>query len=301
MPALSLQPPSPHPDPDPRYSKLSDEEKQDWSWQYYGYPGFSQWMGSSNDFFLLRKFSALNARALLFLQNEISQKERMIEQWDDFTMKFPPGQGGCGSFQKDEANHLTKARSQLLRESIPLLRDYYNLVNAYAPIKTRPTASNDQRNNMVNWFINHPNAIDDEEKHFLDPKRRGDLFPIVSKQKPPLAMWLEQIRLFRLPFRLSQRADRVEAEETRYHSATGVEVASSVVIVVVGLGLLFGPMWWLNYVSDDRYRLGIITGFVSLFATWLWMAAGPRAFEILAGTAAYAAVLMVFLQVQKEV
>lgn len=103
-----------------------------------------------------------------------------------------------------------------------------------------------------------------------------------------------------MPFGLSDRPDRVHAEETRYHSATGVEIATSIVIIIVGLGLLFGPMWWLNYVTDDRDRLGIITGFVSLFATWLWLAAGPRAFEILAGTAGYAAVLMVFLQVQKN-
>lgn len=56
----------------------------------------------------------------------------------------------------------------------------------------------------------------------------------------------------------------------------------------------------LNYVTTDRYRLGIITGSVCIFAAWVWMAAGPRAFEILAGTGGYAAVLMVFLQVQKD-
>lgn len=119
-----MKPPSPHPNPDPRYAKLSDEEKQDYSWQYFGYPGLSKWMGSSNDFFLLRKFSALNARALLYLQNELSQRERRIEEWDEFTMQFPRGKGGCGSFRKDEANQVTSARSQLLKETIPLLQEY---------------------------------------------------------------------------------------------------------------------------------------------------------------------------------
>lgn len=81
-------------------------------------------MGSSNDFFLLRKFSALNARALLYLQNELSQREQRIEEWDEYTMRFPPGGGGCGSFSKDEASQITGARSRLLKECIPLLQEY---------------------------------------------------------------------------------------------------------------------------------------------------------------------------------
>lgn len=69
-------------------------------------------------------------------------------------------------------------------------------------------------------------------------------------------------------------------------------------VIVPGLGMLIGPLWWLNYVVDDAKRLAIITGFVLAFAFGLGLIASGKPFETLGATAAYAAVLMVFMQRQ---
>ena len=169
-----------------------------------------------------------------------------------------------------------------------------DLADSYAKIRSIPTARPEHIRNLNKWFVTYPEAIRPCEQHFVDPDKRGDLFPVISKIKSPLQLWLEQWRWLRFPFTLETRPDRIDT--ATYHSGTNFDRFVSALIVVTGLCLLFGPMWWLNYVSTDKYRLAIITGFVTAFTTWSWLAAGQRPFEVLGYTAAYAAVLTVFLQ-----
>lgn len=118
-----------------------------------------------------------------------------------------------------------------------------------------------------------------------------------AQSSSPLARLLDKSpRIWRM-FRISKgRKDLIGEPSTVYWSRTTFNQAVCGVTVVLGLGLLFGPMWWLHYVDDGTSKLGIITAFVTLFAFWLWVAAGPKQFEILLGTAAYAAVLYIYLQ-----
>jgi len=61
--------------------------------------------------------------------------------------------------------------------------------------------------------------------------------------------------------------------------------------------MLLAPLWWMQNVADNNDRLGIITGFVILFTLLMAGATINRPFEVVAATAAYAAVLMVFMQI----
>lgn len=64
--------------------------------------------------------------------------------------------------------------------------------------------------------------------------------------------------------------------------------------------MLIGPLWLLQYVyieqPDLKSCLKIITGFLVGFTVLLSVVAVARPFEVLAATAAYGAVLMVFMQ-----
>jgi hypothetical protein len=71
------------------------------AWKYVGYPGFSRFMASSNDCLALRKFTSLNVRVLLKLQNTVVELERRLDEMDNFTMDLPPDEGGCASFRLD--------------------------------------------------------------------------------------------------------------------------------------------------------------------------------------------------------
>ena len=70
--------------------------------------------------------------------------------------------------------------------------------------------------------------------------------------------------------------------------------------IALGLAMLIGPLWLLQYFSTGQsnscLRLGIITAFLVLFTVLLSFLTVAKPFETLAATAAYGAVLMVFMQ-----
>ena len=96
------------------------EKNVNYAWQYHGYPALSAWMGSANDFFVLRRFSPLQARCLLYLQHEIARRQESIEAWDQYAMKRPMKTGQNGSLSHDPFPD----RIALIKEVTPLLQQY---------------------------------------------------------------------------------------------------------------------------------------------------------------------------------
>ena len=56
----------------------SESERAKKSWKYVGYQGFTSFVASDNDFFVLRRFSTLAARVLLALQDELVELEEQL-------------------------------------------------------------------------------------------------------------------------------------------------------------------------------------------------------------------------------
>ena len=104
------------------YSELTTGQKENVNWQYQGYPALTKWMASSNDFFVLRRFSPLQVRCLLFLQNEIAKRNQAIETWDSYARKQPyqTQEGGCGSLSDDPYPQ----RLALIQQALPLIQQY---------------------------------------------------------------------------------------------------------------------------------------------------------------------------------
>ena len=51
--------------------------------------------------------------------------------------------------------------------------------------------------------------------------------------------------------------------------------------------MLIAPPWWLLFVQDSMYRLGIITGFITFFLALVFSISGALPFECLVATAGY--------------
>ncbi|RDW79083.1 uncharacterized protein DSM5745_05935 [Aspergillus mulundensis] len=60
--------------------------------------------------------------------------------------------------------------------------------------------------------------------------------------------------------------------------------------------MLVGPLWILAYIDGMRSRLSIITVVIAIFQALVAIGTRASPAEALAATAAYSAVLMVFLQ-----
>jgi hypothetical protein len=89
----------------------------------------------------------------------------------------------------------------------------------------------------------------------------------------------------------------MDSEETVYSSDEKFERFTTASIILIGLVMLLAPMWWLEFTSASKVRLGVITGFICAFISIMSVATSNKPFEVVAATAAYAAVLMVFMQI----
>ena len=103
---------------------VTDEEKHTHAYQYHGYPALSEWMASSNDFYVLRKFATVSARTLLYLQDEIAQLEKELGQLDEQTRMEEMGKGMSGSFKRDRHNR----RGEIMRQMPGRLNTYCTYV-----------------------------------------------------------------------------------------------------------------------------------------------------------------------------
>jgi hypothetical protein len=171
-----------------------------------------------------------------------------------------------------------------------------DLVHSFSNMKAKSTVSQDQVQNIQNWFATYgENAIGEEEQHYKG--HVGDLVTLLSKPQYPIVALLHRSKLIRRCFRLKGRHDRSEEKSTVYTSTTGLEALATFIALVVGLAMTFGSIWALNAVSNTVHRLAIITASGGLMTLIAWLAAGNRPFEILATFAAYMAVLMIYRQV----
>jgi hypothetical protein len=71
--------------------------------------------------------------------------------------------------------------------------------------------------------------------------------------------------------------------------------AVSIISVIIAAILLVGAITSLYYVTQPKARLGMIAGFTVLFAISVGLSTSAKRGEIFASTAAYAAVLVVFV------
>ncbi|KAM0719086.1 hypothetical protein Q7P37_004991 [Cladosporium fusiforme] len=280
---------------------MSHDDKRRVPWQYFGYPALSDWMASSNDFFVLRRFSPVQVRCLLYLQNEIAKRDRDLRKWDLFAQCQGDGQPDSNSGRVDEDHDSLPGhpRPRLLRELIPLLQQYNELVLSFSNLKAKTTATEQQIQNVINWDGNCGfNTIDEQEQHWRG--HQGDLITLVSRPRYPLVGLLNRSLLIRRMFSVEKRSDRIDFESTTYTSNAGLEAFATFLCLFVGLAMTFGSIWWLNFVSNSITRLAIITVSGTIIAVVAWLAAGNRPFEILATFAAYMAVLMIYLQVERK-
>ncbi|KAK3081686.1 hypothetical protein LTS18_003901 [Coniosporium uncinatum] len=268
------------------------------NWKRIGYRIFSRFIASEQAFFMVRRFGALNARVALALQDEITQLEDRLNWLDEYDVDHVPDKDyNNGTFRDD----LNEKRKALMQQEIPKkLMEYNSFINSCAQLFNRPTVREQDRHEVEKFLkVTHPRAIDDLESGYID--RHEDLVAVHPKELSWFRTVLEWTFVLRLPvFRRQpeelQKYDELRQGDVIWPNDKRLERFCSTVIAIVGLGMLIGPLWILNFVTNTEERLGVITGFIALFFVLVAVATNARVFESLAAAAAYSAVLMVFLQ-----
>ena len=101
------------------------QQKRSKPWKEVGYRGFSAFIASDNDFLLFRRFDAINARLLLYLQDKIAVLEEELEDLENTNSREEAGDIHNGSF-----------RREALPERTALLEELDVLVGRYSKSST---------------------------------------------------------------------------------------------------------------------------------------------------------------------
>lgn len=116
-------------------------------------------------------------------------------------------------------------------------------INTYSEIRTRESAQKYQVNNVKNWLEKYKFAIDEDEQDYIN--KGTDLISIGTQVKDPLVLLAEKSATLQKMFRKKPRAGQVVAIGTEYWSNKWMQGFGDSIIILVGLVMLYGPLWWL--------------------------------------------------------
>ncbi|KAI1212293.1 uncharacterized protein F4807DRAFT_457793 [Annulohypoxylon truncatum] len=274
-------------------SKPTEEDIQLKPWKYIGYEGYSSFLASDDEFYVLRRFNSLNVRVALSLQDEISVLEKELSKIDEDYSRKGAADVNNGTLRHDQID-----RAELLNRINPKIRYYNDFIMQQTAMNKYQSAPRRVIKSIRNWHYNHEYlAIDKDEQSYLEDEK--DLISIVSKDKLPVRRLIDhsrRLRTFSIWKRDSPDIPDYDADFVSYYSDKRIDQFASGIIVAAGVIMLIAPIWILQWLQNQVYKLVVITLFVFVFLLTLSLAMATKPFEALGATAAYAAVLMVFLQ-----
>jgi hypothetical protein len=139
---------------------------------------------------------------------------------------------------------------------------------------------------VQNWFKEYPNAIDEAERNYIEAG--DDLIYVLPKTHRP---WLQGV-FCKLLVHTVGAFRREPTDATGYdpkkiflQDKARADRFLAWIMVPFGLFMLIGPLWILYIVQGAERRLGVITGFIVLFAALVFLSTSARTYEGLAATA----------------
>jgi hypothetical protein len=82
--------------------QLTQEEIERKPWKYVGYKGYTKFIASESDFFILRRFTAASIRVALYLQDQVATLVKDLEEIDRRSSQKSAPDYHNGSFRYDE-------------------------------------------------------------------------------------------------------------------------------------------------------------------------------------------------------
>ncbi|KAK1460199.1 hypothetical protein CMEL01_03198 [Colletotrichum melonis] len=278
-----------------RKEEPTEEEIQEKPWKYIGYKGYTNFISSDDDFFVLRRFDSLNVRAALALQDELSWLEEELGVLDNEFSAKAADDFNNGTLRQDVPD-----RIDLVRIISVKLREYNEFLIQQHTLRKLSTAPRRDVKSLRNWHHNHDyRAISEDEQRYLSHEK--DLVAVAAREKTPLRQVIDgslRLRTLSLWRHGEERVATYDEKEVTYYSDKRMDSFASAVIIAIGVLMLITPIWILQALTDLKAKLAVITVFIFVFLLVLSLAMVAKPFEALGATAAYAAVLMVFLQIQ---
>ncbi|KAK4153200.1 hypothetical protein C8A00DRAFT_15577 [Chaetomidium leptoderma] len=247
---------------------------QDKPWKYVGYQAYSDLLASEPDFFIARKTSS---------PRELSSWTRSRHHYIVTTtlLKYPAAPAWDIASLKNW--HMSHDNEAILREE----QTYLEYPDDLIPLGPRDKTPLRRAMDRFLFLRTLPFWRDDRSKTLSSSGRRriGDLEDGSSKDGAATTATTDDLPLDAL------------FPTMRFYSDKVMDRTVSVVTISIGLVMLVVPIWVLQALGKASLKLGVITAFVLACLLLTSFAMTSRPLDALGATAAYAAVLMVFLQV----
>ncbi len=91
---------------------LTQQEVDQKPWKYIGYKGYCEFIASENDFFVVRRFSAVSVRIALRLQDQVTILEDRLKELDKAYSRKDADDVNSGTL-RDEADDRLKVLDEL--------------------------------------------------------------------------------------------------------------------------------------------------------------------------------------------
>lgn len=157
---------------------------------------------------------------------------------------------------------------------------------SYSNVGSNPMVQKRDTDSLKTWASNNPNAILDSEFGYVNSG--DDLVYVTPKADTSLRQIYDQLETWGIGWFPRQPTDTVgyDAETTALQDDERTERVMSGVILLVGLCILVGPMWILEFVHSSVRSLAVIKGFIICILGLLASRTTARPFASLAATAA---------------
>ena len=254
--------------------------------------------------FVFRKFKRLTARALLHLQAELIDLEHQLDALDreavnSFDEKLLMSMRDWEEMKMNagapDRADIEGKRKRLYNDIEALLRRYHELLVLESGVAKLESPSKRVLAAYLNDFRGGPKGMDYKLggrcETMLDD--RNDLVALKGTRNKD---WLSNALLNHWPFPTKDlRVNKDEAAKAQYFDERMLVRCLGIFSVVVAAILLIGSILTLYFVRKPGARLGLVIMFIVLFAVALGLMTSANRDSVFGGTAAYAAVLVVFV------
>ncbi|KAH8744803.1 hypothetical protein BGZ57DRAFT_281100 [Hyaloscypha finlandica] len=297
-----------------------------------GFPTLSCFMGADQDATIFQRFDRLSARNLLYLQSNLNELQARLDDLDQLDAEAGVQDAGARLSAKAYSDLKAKARwyqedrergSSVLQQEVTgtMVQNREDEIGAGAFGRVElhrqiREAMRDYREALIqarevmNFAVPSNRALETLQRYFWTPRdksiligcdanmlsERHDLVTLVQSNDDRLSRILR--KMFGRCFRDRRRNPQPDLG-IYYFSEARIQLASYLISIVFSGILLLGAMACLSILQDRGWqlRLGLVAIFTSLFALVIGLLTNAKRSEIFTSSAAYAAVLVVFVSV----
>lgn len=261
--------------------------------KYHAYSSFAEFIASDPELSVFKRFDYLSSRNLLYLQSELLDLQAQLRDFDEDDYNGEDGEillsAKCWetfAARAEEPQHpREKERMETIRKIRILMKEYQEALVLRQKVLTLQMPGDRAFTAFSNWFTKFRPLTE----QLLEDQNDFVALGVIEEQDR-LTKIIQDVGGQWLP-----GSRNPASREVKYYSEDVVNKVVAGITIILAAILLEGAIVVLYFVTSPNLQLGLIALFIVLFAASIGLLSNAKRSEMFAATAAYAAVLVVFV------